>query len=80
MTASSANVLGYYCHNVPNANPCLLHQLPIHTPTEKAFTYYQSTTDLPTYSLTQNNQHPKRTTIWHLGTLDHPDPHKTTAT
>ena len=52
LTASSANFLGYYCHNIPNMNPCLLHQLPAHTPTEIAFTYYQSTTDPPTCSLT----------------------------
>ena len=45
-----------------------------------AFTYYQSATDPPTYSTTQNTQHPKRTTIWHLGTLDHPTSNKTTAT
>ena len=25
MTASSANFLGYYCHNIPNVNPCLLN-------------------------------------------------------
>ena len=80
MTASSANFLGYYRHNIPNINPCLLNQLPAHTRAEIAFTYYQSTTDPPTYSLTQNTQHPKRTTIWHLGTLDHPNQHKTTAT
>ena len=79
MTPSSDNSLGYYCHNIPKINPCLLHQLPAHTPTEIAFTYYQSTTDPPTYSLTQNTQHPKRTTIVHLGTLDHPNQHKTTA-
>ena len=65
MTASSASFLGYYCHNIPNINPCLLNQLPAHTPAEIAFTYYQSTTDPPNYSLTQNNQHPTRTRIWH---------------
>ena len=80
MTASSANFLGYYCHNIPHIDLCLLHQLPTHSPTEIAFNYYQSTTDPPTYSLTQNAQHPKGTTIWHSGTLDHPNQHKTTAT
>ena len=80
MTASSANVLGYYCHNIPSINPCLPHQLPAHTSTEIASTYYQSTTHPPAYSLTQINQHPKRNTIWHLGTLDHPTQHKATAT
>ena len=79
MTASSANFLGYYCHSIPNINPCLLHQLPAHTPTVIALTYFHSTTDPPTYSLTQNTGHPKRTTIWHSGTLDHPNQHKTTA-
>ena len=52
MTASSAKFLGYHCHNIPNINPCLLNQLPAHTPTEIAFTYYQSATDPPTYSTT----------------------------
>ena len=80
MTASSAKFLGYHCHNIPNINPCLLNQLPAHTPTEIAFTYYQSATDPPTYSTTQNTQHPKRTTTWHLGTLDHSNSNKTTAT
>ena len=80
MTASSANFLGSYCHHIPNIHPGLLHQLPAHTPAEIAFTYYQSTTDSPTYFVTQSTQHPKRTTIWHLGTLDHPKQHKTTAT
>ena len=80
MTAFSANFLGYHCHNIPNINPCLLNQIPAHTPTEIAFTYYQSTTDPPTYSTTHNSHHPKKTTIWHLGTLDHPNQHKTTAT
>ena len=80
MTASSANCLGYYCHNIPNINPCILHQLQARTPTEIGFTFYQSTTDPPTYSLTQNTQHPKRTTMWHLGALDHPNQQKMTAT
>ena len=82
MTACSAKFLGYYCHNIPNINPCLLHKLPAHTPTETpiAFTFYQSTTDPLTYSLTQITQHPKRTTTWHFGTLDHPNQHKNTAT
>ena len=80
MTASSAKFLGYHCHKIPNINPSLLNQLPAHTPTEIAFTYYQSATDPPTYSTTQNTQHPKGTIIWHLGTLDHPNSYKTTAT
>ena len=79
MTAFSADFLGYHCHNIPNINPCLLNQIAADTPAEIVFTYYQSTTDPPTYCLTQNSQHPKRTTIWHLGTLDHPNQHKTTA-
>ena len=79
MTAFSADFLGYHCHNIPNINPCLLNQIAADTPAEIVFTYYQSTTDPPTYCRTQNSQHPKRTTIWHLGTLDHPNQHKTTA-
>ena len=73
MTASSANFLGHYFHNIRNINHCLLHQLPAHTPKEIAFTYYQSTTDPPTCSLTQiTPSSPKEPQFWHLGTLDHP--------
>ena len=57
-----------------------LNQTPAHTPTEIAFFDYHSTTDLFTYSFTQNSQHPKRITIWHLGTVDHLNQHKSTAT
>ena len=79
ITASSANFLRYHFHNIPNINPCPLNQIPAHTPTKIAFTYYQSTTDTPTYSLTQSSQHHGKATIWHLGTRDHPIQHKTTA-
>ena len=71
MTALSAIYLSYCKHPQPS---------PFTHPSRNSFHLLPIYHRPPTKSLTQNTQHPRRTTILHLGTLDHPNRHNTTAT